>query len=139
MCGVGNKAPLPIKGGFQARKKPVNGIPEILEFVGWSWQSKAFVQVLLRDLPGGGCHDLEWSEHATGDDPAKHDGHDRYDGKGDPRLDQKLAQVGYCLSMEQLGKRLAATCAARGAYWNRARASDSPRYQNVRQGEQAGV
>jgi hypothetical protein len=102
MCGVGNKAPLPVKGGFQACEKLVNGISESLEFIGWSWQCEAFVQVLLRDLPGGGYHGLERSEHATGDDPAKHDGNDRYDGKGDSRLDQKLVQVGCCLSMEQV-------------------------------------
>src|SRR6266581_2007335 len=113
--GVGNKAPLRVKGGFQACEKPVNGIPEILELVGWSWQGEAFVQVLLRDLPGGGRHGLEWSEHATGDHPAEHDGNHRHDGKGDPRLDQKLVQVGCCLSTEQLSNRVGAAYFARSA------------------------
>src|SRR5215472_7937732 len=143
MCGVSNKAPLPFKGGFQARAQFVNGIPERLEFIGWSWQSQAFVQVFFRDLPGGGYHGLEWSEHATGDDPAKHDGHDSYDGKSDPRLDQKLVQVGCGLRMKLLGKSIG-VAGRRGRLWkrfrgSRDRSSNSPRRQDVRQGEQAGA
>lgn len=61
MRGVGDKAPLRVKGSFQPSEEPVNGVPEILELVGWSWQGEAFVQVLLRDLPGGGRYGLQRS------------------------------------------------------------------------------
>jgi hypothetical protein len=90
---VGDEAPLGVEGRFEAGEKPVDGVAEVLELVVRAGERETLVQVALRDLAGGGGHDLEWSEDSSRDDPAKQHGHPDHGDENGARTDEELARV----------------------------------------------
>jgi len=103
--GVRDEPSLRAECRLQASEQTVDGICEVLEFIGRTIEREPFVKVALGDLPGGGGHRPQGAKDAARDQPPKRDRGHGHDRQRDPGLDQKLVKFGGMI-VERLGVRV---------------------------------